>query len=157
MSRDIVQDEFLPEVTGSKNVIVHFYHKNFEKCKIMDKHLALLAPHHIEAKFLKIDAEKAPFFVAKLQIPVLPTVVLFVDGVACGRVVGFEGLTDEDAPSRDEWETYRLAEKLAEGGVIEYRDIDGVTCNEDARAAEAAQAASAVRRGFHTRHADDDL
>lgn len=38
------------------------------RCKIMDKHLALLAPQHVEAKFIKIDAEKAPFFVGKLQV-----------------------------------------------------------------------------------------
>ena len=35
--REITQDEFLPEVTGSKNVICHFYHNEFMRCKIMDK------------------------------------------------------------------------------------------------------------------------
>lgn len=29
--RDIVQDEFLPEVTSSEKVIVHFYHKDFAR------------------------------------------------------------------------------------------------------------------------------
>lgn len=32
---------------------------------------------HAATKFLKIDAEKTPFFVGKLQIKVLPTVVFF--------------------------------------------------------------------------------
>lgn len=29
--REIVQDEFLPEVTSSEKVIVHFYHKDFQR------------------------------------------------------------------------------------------------------------------------------
>lgn len=42
-----------------------------------------------------MDAEKAPFFVEKLAIRVLPTVVCFREGVAFPeRVVGFEGLAD---------------------------------------------------------------
>jgi hypothetical protein len=32
------------------------------------QHLSLLAPQHVEAKFVKINAEKAPFFVEKLQV-----------------------------------------------------------------------------------------
>ncbi|KAI9994574.1 hypothetical protein PInf_011315 [Phytophthora infestans] len=72
--REITQDEFLKEVTGSPLVAVHFYHRDFERCKIMDMHLAKLARRHIECKFLKLNAEKAPFFVEKLVIRVLPTV-----------------------------------------------------------------------------------
>jgi hypothetical protein len=33
-----------PQVTTTtENVVVHFYHRDFERCKIVDKHLALLA------------------------------------------------------------------------------------------------------------------
>ena len=35
----IQETEFLKEVTTTKRVICHFYHKDFERCKIMDKHL----------------------------------------------------------------------------------------------------------------------
>jgi DNA polymerase III gamma/tau subunit len=65
--RDIVQDEFIGQVTSSNVVICHFYHKDFQKCRVMDHHLAKLAPRHIESKFIKIDAEKAPFFVEKVS------------------------------------------------------------------------------------------
>lgn len=34
--REIVQDEFLKQVTTSEHVIVHFYHNDFEKCKVID-------------------------------------------------------------------------------------------------------------------------
>ena len=34
----------------------------------LPQHLAILALQHPEAKFIKINAEKAPFFVSKLQV-----------------------------------------------------------------------------------------
>ena len=38
------------------------------------------------------DVRTAPFVVEKLGVRVLPCVIGFVDGVAVGRIVGFEGL-----------------------------------------------------------------
>ena len=38
------------------------------RCKVMDMRLGELAPRHLESKFLRIDAEKTPFFVQKLQV-----------------------------------------------------------------------------------------
>ena len=64
----ILQDEFLPSVTKNVNCIVHFCHKDFERCKIIDHHLGIIAHHHPETKILSLDVEKAPFFVQKLQI-----------------------------------------------------------------------------------------
>lgn len=49
---------------------------------------------HLETRFIKIDADKAPFFVQKLQIRILPTLVSFREGIAVHRQVGFEGLGD---------------------------------------------------------------
>ena len=37
--QEITEQEFLPSVTKSKYVVVHFYHKDFERCKIVDMHL----------------------------------------------------------------------------------------------------------------------
>jgi alkyl hydroperoxide reductase subunit AhpC len=37
--REIKEEDFLKEVTASEWVVVHFYHKDFTRCKIMDKHL----------------------------------------------------------------------------------------------------------------------
>lgn len=42
----------------------------------MDKHLELLSKKHLETKFIKIHAEKAPFLAEKLKIWMLPTVAL---------------------------------------------------------------------------------
>ena len=63
---EIVEDQFLPAVTKTKFVVVHFYHKDFERCKIMDMHLGKISREHVESRFVRIDAEKCPFFVAKL-------------------------------------------------------------------------------------------
>ena len=64
--RLITQDEFLTECTGkSEYVAVHFFHNEFQRCKIMDHHLKIIAPKHMSCKFLRMDAEKAPFFIHK--------------------------------------------------------------------------------------------
>ena len=70
--REIVEEEFLKEVCGSQWVVVHFYHHEFWRCKIVDKHMKILAQKHLSCKWLTMDAEKAPFFIAKLAIQMLP-------------------------------------------------------------------------------------
>jgi thiol-disulfide isomerase/thioredoxin len=118
--RTIRQDDFLPECSGSSEwVAVHFFHQEFERCKILDHHLQMIALQHTTCKFLRIDAEKAPFFVAKLQIKTLPTLLVFRDGKTTDRLMGFEGLS-KDPKNPDKWETRRLQEWLAGTGAIEY-------------------------------------
>ena len=118
--RTIAQDDFLPECTGSSEwVAVHFYHAEFERCKIMDHHLKLVAPMHLSCKFLRIDAEKAPFFVAKLQIRTLPALLVFRNGKAVDRLTGFDKLAI-DPKEPDRWHTGRLREWLAGTGAIQY-------------------------------------
>jgi len=58
------------QITAAKKCVVHFYHTDFHRCRIMDKHLEILAHNHPETLFLKINAEKAPFFCAKLDVVV---------------------------------------------------------------------------------------
>jgi len=60
--REITEEDFLKEVLASKWVVVHFYHKEFSRCKIVDRHMPILAREFLEAKFLQIDVEKSPFF-----------------------------------------------------------------------------------------------
>ena len=121
--RTITQDEFLPECNGSsKYVVVHFFHNDFERCKIMDHHLNIIAPLHLSCKFVRINAEKAPFFVAKLAIKTLPTVLVFKDGKTNDRLMGFEGLSDTKNP--DQFATSRLGRWLESTGAIEYEGPD---------------------------------
>jgi len=105
--REIDETEFLPTVTKNDKVVCHFYHPDFERCKIIDEHLKKICLTHLEAKFVKINAEKSPFFVSKLVIKMLPTIVCFVDGVAVDRVVGFD-----DLGQRDDFPTLMLTRRL---------------------------------------------
>ena len=98
----------------------------------MDMHLTNLAAVHVETKFVKINAEKCPFFTHKLDVQILPTVICFFEGITKPgqRQIGFMGLNGEkefDSTGRevatgdgDDFPTERLAAKLGEIGVIDY-------------------------------------
>ncbi|GBG27211.1 Thioredoxin domain-containing protein 9 [Hondaea fermentalgiana] len=110
---EVFEENFLKTVLASKFCVAHFFHEDFERCKIMDKHLKLLATNHVEARFFKINAEKALFFVEKLEIRTLPTVVFFQDGKAIDKLLGFNGL-----PNGDEFSTRDLEERIGITGCI---------------------------------------
>ena len=110
---EITEEEFLPNVTSSKFVLCNFYHQDFERCKIMDMHLRKIAAVHTEAKFVTMNAEKAPFFIKKLQVQVLPTVIAFIDGIAVDRIVGFE-----DMGNKDDFQTLALVRRLIRTGAL---------------------------------------
>ena len=55
------EKDFFDVPKKSENVVCHFYRDDFFRCKIVDKHLAILAKKHMETKFVKINAEKCPF------------------------------------------------------------------------------------------------
>lgn len=114
--REIQEQEFLPEVTGSALVACHFFHKDFERCKILDMHLHTIAPQLLPVKFIKLNAEKAGFFVGKLGIKTLPTLVFFKDGVAADRLIGFDGL------GGDEFKTEMLLARITAGLMGEQED-----------------------------------
>ncbi|ETW06767.1 hypothetical protein H310_02925 [Aphanomyces invadans] len=147
--REIVQDEFLKEVTSSARVLVHFYHRDFERCKIIDMHLGRFAKRHVEVKVLKIDAEKAPFFISKLVVRVLPTIIFFENGIANDdRIVGFEGLTD-DVPlgHEDEFPTVNLARRLAKIGALNSAD-DDEDDEDDGRKDKRSSIQQGLNRGY---------
>jgi len=114
---EISEEDFLKTVTASDMAVVHFYHKMFEKCKIMDMHLSRCSKKFFGTRFVRLNAEMSPFFVDKLKIKTLPCAVFFKDGVAVGRQVGFEGLSGE------EFRTVDLAWRIKESGSIE-EDFD---------------------------------
>ena len=89
---EVVESEFLDSVIKSRYVVVHFYHDEFARCKAVDKHLSLVALSLIGIRFVKLNSQKCPFFVNKLQVKVLPTILYFVNGKTVHRLVGFEEL-----------------------------------------------------------------
>ena len=112
--REIIEPEFLKQVTSYKKVVCHFYHDEFQSCKVMDKHLHRICKLYPSVKFIKLNAVKAPFMTAKLAIKTLPTLVFFDDGVASDRVCGFAELG-----GGEDFKTRFLELRMMAGGVIE--------------------------------------
>ncbi|KAL3527141.1 hypothetical protein ACH5RR_011797 [Cinchona calisaya] len=120
--REITEGDFLGEVTGGETVVCHFYHREFYRCKIMDKHLKSLTPKHMETKFIKVDAENAPFFVAKLAIKTLPCVIFFRNGIAIDRLVGFQDLGGKDDFATKTLELMAVSKPLFAGMIKENKE-----------------------------------
>lgn len=53
---EIQEGEFLESVTKTEMVVCHFFHRDFERCKIMDKHLVELAKRHFKTRFIRLSA-----------------------------------------------------------------------------------------------------
>lgn len=109
------EKEFFNVTKKSENVVVHFYRDDFFRCKILDKHMALLAPKHVETKFCKINAEKCPFLTERLKIKVIPTMALIKDAKTRDYIVGFT-----DLGNTDEFSTEMLEWRLARSDIITY-------------------------------------
>ena len=140
---------FFETTKHSKRVVCHFYREATERCKIVDKHLNLLAQKHVETRFVKIDAEKSKFLVERLRIVVLPTICLVREGKTVDYVVGFDDLggTDEFTTEQMEW-------RLARADVINY---EGDLMNmPGTAAAQAAKKASVLHGGKKHKIIRDD-
>lgn len=106
------EKEFFSVVKASERVVCHFYRDNWP-CKVMDKHISILAKQHVETRFVKINAEKSPYLAEKLRIVVLPTLALIKNAKVDNYVVGFDELG-----GTDEFSTEELEERLAKADVI---------------------------------------
>ncbi|XP_068719100.1 thioredoxin domain-containing protein 9-like [Montipora capricornis] len=107
--------EFFAETRDSPRLVCHFYRDSTFRCKIVDKHLAVLAPKHVETKFLKVNAERCHFLIEKLNVRVLPTILLVKDGKFVDRIIGFD-----DLGGHDEFSTEMMEWRIARSGVINY-------------------------------------
>ncbi len=120
---EISEGEFLEIVTQTDLVVCHFFHREFERCKIMDKHLSTLAYKHFNSRFIKLSAPDCPFFTVKLNIKTLPCIIGFKNGVAVGRVTGFEGLGADDFPT-DVLEDRLISMEVVEPKLVDREDED---------------------------------
>jgi len=109
------ESEFFAVSKKSRFFVCHFFRSSTPRCKIVDKHLALLAPRHLETRFSRIDAERSKFLVERLRVKVMPTICLAKDGKTVDYIAGFDDLggTDEFSTEMMEW-------RIARAGVIEY-------------------------------------
>ncbi|WVZ94286.1 hypothetical protein U9M48_040192 [Paspalum notatum var. saurae] len=109
---DVPEKEFFSAAKASERLVCHFYRDNWP-CKVLDKHLSILAKQHVETRFVKVHAEKAPFLTEKLRIVVLPTLAIVKNGKVEDYVVGFDELG-----GKDDFSTEDLEERLAKSQVI---------------------------------------
>ncbi|KAM6495781.1 Thioredoxin-like fold [Amanita muscaria] len=89
--------------------VIHFYHSNFKRCEIMDKHLAILARKYFHTRFIRVFVENVPWLVQRLSVKVLPCVISFIDGVLKDRLIGFEEVGNTDSFTTALLETRLLA------------------------------------------------
>ena len=54
--QEIAEGDFLKVVTETQRVVVHFFHREFTRCKIMDKHLAAMTRKFFGTRFVKVSA-----------------------------------------------------------------------------------------------------
>lgn len=153
---DLTEEEFLKTTTQTKKCIVHFYHPDFKRCEVMHAHLLKLAHNYMDVKFAKINAEKAKFFVKKLNIQVLPAVLCFVDGILKNRIIGFEQFGNGDNFETRSLEKYLWKLKFLKKPDHEY-DSDGEANGSDE---EKNVKKSSIRSGAtlnkHSRDEDSD-
>lgn len=120
------EKEFFAAAKKSDLMVCHFYRDATWRCKIVDKHLQALAPKCWKTRFVKINAEKCPFLVERLQVFMLPTITCVIKGKVEDHVVGFDDMGGED-----DFPTEALAARLARVGVVEYEggDVGGSQMN----------------------------
>jgi len=55
-ARQVAEGDFLEVVTGTPRVVCHFFHADFERCKLLDAHLAALARRFFDTRFIRLSA-----------------------------------------------------------------------------------------------------
>jgi len=108
------QQDFFSASKASKKLVVHFYRPSTWRCQIVDKHLQELARKHVTVRFVKINAEKAPYLTQKLRILMLPTIMLIKEGKTEHSIIGFDELGGDD-----DFDTEDLEKVLAKWNIVE--------------------------------------
>merc|ERR1711907_542055 len=73
------QQEFFAAAKKSSRMVVIFTRNSNKYGKAMLEHMEVLCQKHLEARFLWVDAENAPFLTDRLNIYMLPTIVCIKD------------------------------------------------------------------------------
>ncbi|KOB60772.1 hypothetical protein PFHG_02504 [Plasmodium falciparum HB3] len=109
---EVCEKDFLPCVLKNNNVVCHFYDNSFKRCDILHSHLIKLANKHLATKFIKMEAKNCLFFMNKLNIKVLPSLCLFIDGVLIHTCVGFEDFGNNDNFKTKDLEMFLYKKKI---------------------------------------------
>ncbi|CEG35667.1 thioredoxin domain-containing protein 9 [Plasmopara halstedii] len=88
--------DFFEVMKKSDKVVVHFFTPANAFCQLVDSHLTRLAPHHVETKFARINAEKAEYLVDKLGVYMIPCIALVHNQKVEKMVQGLDELGGTD-------------------------------------------------------------
>ena len=99
------ESDFFEECKKSEKLVCHFYRDSTVRCQIVDKHLNLLAPKHLETRFIKLSVERAPFLCQRLSIRILPTIACIINNITKDYIKGFDDLggVDDFSTEMMEW------------------------------------------------------
>ena len=106
--------EFFEAGKKSKLVACHFYRPTTKHCLVVDKHFQKLCKKHIGCRFIKINAEKSPYLCEKLNIWMMPSIVLIKNRKTEHTIVGFDELG-----GTDKFTSYDMSCVLAKHGMVE--------------------------------------
>eukprot|EP00871_Galdieria_phlegrea_P002939 jgi/Galph1/3646/GphlegSOOS_G2285.1 len=88
------EKEFFEVGKKSKRVVYCFYRPGTSRyTDDLIQLLKKLASTHIESKFVLVNAEKSPFLTKRLNVVVLPTIVLFIGGKKKKTFIGLDEFT----------------------------------------------------------------
>ncbi|KAI5180138.1 hypothetical protein NEOKW01_0467 [Nematocida sp. AWRm80] len=90
--KEITDEMLLLRKTQKDTLLVHFYHKDFIRCKEMNKALEELAMKYPTITFLCAEAIQFPFITEKLEIKELPYLASFSKGFFIGGIIGFQDI-----------------------------------------------------------------
>ncbi|VDM51949.1 unnamed protein product [Angiostrongylus costaricensis] len=107
------EKEFFEATKKSKHVVCLFYLNGNLRCKIVDKHLNILATKHFGTRFIHVNAEKVCFLVTRLNIRVIPTIAIVKEQKTIDYIRGFD-----DLGGVDNFSTEALENRLARSGVL---------------------------------------
>ncbi|XP_049818052.1 thioredoxin domain-containing protein 9-like [Aethina tumida] len=143
---------FFDIIKKSDNVVIHFFTGSSPRCEIVDKHLKILAPKHIETLFTKLNAEKCPFLAEKLRIKTIPSIVLIQNSVMIDKIVGFTQLGN-----RDDFTTDVMEWRIAQNNVINYEgDLSTPPDQQQKKSTKSTSGGRKIRDGYYNRD-DYDL
>merc|ERR1712154_469273 len=108
------QKQFFENVKSTKHVICLFYSKTSKWAHILQEHLTLIAQKHLECKFIQIESQYAPFLIERLNIWMMPTLVLAKDNKVSTQLRGLDWVSPNG-----KIETLNLEQKLFEYGFLE--------------------------------------
>lgn len=88
----IFSEEFKEKVLNSQNtVVVDFYADWCGPCKMLSPVLENLSSQNPDVDFYKVNIDENPSLAEEFEVMSIPNVVIFKNGQACDRSIGFAG------------------------------------------------------------------